>query len=69
MVGERIDRWPAGHLLLGLLEVVLGVILLFAPAWRDLIDTAATVWAFTAGSVLAFDAFRAYRRWSAPASG
>ncbi len=65
MIGERIDRWPAGHLLLGLLEIILGVILLFAPAWRGLIDTAATIWAFAAGSVLAFDAIRAYRRWSA----
>ena len=35
MVGERIDRWPAGHLLLGLLEIVLGAILLFAPVRRD----------------------------------
>ena len=66
MVGERIDRWPAGHLLLGLLEVVLAVILLFAPAMRELIDTAATVWAFAAGSVLACEAIRAYRRWSGP---
>lgn len=66
MVGERIDRWPAGHLLLGLLEVVLGAILLFAPVRRELIDAAATIWAFTAGSVLAFDALRAHRRWSGP---
>lgn len=66
MVGERIDRWPAGHLLLGLLEVVLGAILLFAPVRRELIDAAATIWAFTAGSVLAFDAMRAHRRWSGP---
>jgi len=64
MVGERIDRWPAGHLLLGLLEVVLGAILLFAPVRRELIDAAATIWSFTAGSVLAFDAIRAYRRWA-----
>jgi hypothetical protein len=42
----------------------LGAILLFAPVRRELIDEAATVWAFTAGSVLAFDAIRAYRRWS-----
>jgi len=65
MVGERIDRWPTGHILLGLLEVVLGAVLLFAPVRRELIDAAATVWAFTAGSVLAFDAVRAWRRWSA----
>ncbi len=64
MVGERVDRWPAGHLLLGMLEVVLGVILLFAPGRQEVIEVAATVWAFTAGSVLAFDAIRAYRRWS-----
>jgi len=55
----------ADDILLGLLEVVLGAVLLFAPVRRDLIDAAATVWAFTAGSVLAFDAVRAYRRWSA----
>jgi uncharacterized membrane protein HdeD (DUF308 family) len=69
MVGERIDRWPTGHILLGLLEVVLGTVLLFAPVRRDLIVAAATVWAFTAGSVLAFDAIRAYRRWSAAGVG
>lgn len=65
MVGERIDRWPAGHLLLGSLEIGLGAILLLAPVRRELIDAAATVWAVTAGSVLAFDAIRAYRRWLA----
>ena len=65
MVGERIDRWPTGHILLGLLEVVLGAVLLFVPMRRELIDAAATVWAFAAGSVLTFDAVRAHRRWSA----
>ena len=42
MVGERIDRWPAGHLLLGALEIALGAVLLFAPVRRELIDAAAT---------------------------
>jgi len=64
MVGELIDRWPAGHMLLGLLEIVLGVMLVVMPAPPERLDVVATLWAFSAGSVLAFDAFRAYRRWS-----
>ena len=63
MVGERLDRWPTGHLLLGLLELILAAVLLLAPYRRDLLDVIAAAWAFSAGSVLAFDAYRARRRW------
>ena len=63
MVGERLDRWPTGHLLLGLLEILLAGILLVAPTRQGLISVAAAVWAFSAGSILALDATRAYRRW------
>ena len=65
MVGERIDRLPTGHLLLGLLEIVLvAATLLVAPMRQGLIGAAAMAWAFTAGSILTFDAVRASRRWS-----
>ena len=58
MVGERIDRLPTGHLLLGLLEIVLAATLLVAPMRQGLIGAAAMAWAFTAGSILTFDAVR-----------
>ena len=58
------DRWPTGHVLLGALEILLAIILLLAPFRRDLIDVTATVWAFTAGSVLALDAVHIRRRLS-----
>jgi hypothetical protein len=64
LVGERLDRWPAGHLLLGIQELVLAAALLLAPARTGLLEVAAAAWAFGAGSVLAFDAIRAHRRWS-----
>lgn len=64
VVGERMDRWPTGHVLLGALEILLAIILLLAPFRRDLIDVTATVWAFTAGSVLALDAVHIRRRLS-----
>jgi hypothetical protein len=69
MVGERLDRWPTGHLLLGLLELILAAVLLLAPYRLDLLDTVAAAWAFSAGSVLAFDALRARRRWITGAIG
>lgn len=65
MVGELGDRWPTGHLLLGALEIILGLVLVLAPIRRELIDDIATLWAFLAGSLLLFDAYRAHRRWSA----
>jgi len=64
MVGERLDRWPTGHLLLGLLEILVAGILLVTPTRQGLISLTAAVWAFSAGSVLALDAIRAHRRWS-----
>jgi len=64
VIGERIDRWPTGHLLLGTVEIALAAILLAASARLELIYGLATMWAFTAGSVLAFDAVRSHRRWS-----
>jgi uncharacterized membrane protein HdeD (DUF308 family) len=64
MVGELGDRWPTGHLLLGAMELVLGVVLMLSPQRLELIDGIATIWAFLAGSLLAFDAYRAHRRWS-----
>lgn len=63
MVGERIDRWPAGHLLLGAIEIILAGVLLFGSSLA-LLEMVVTVWAFVSGSVLAFDAVRASRRWS-----
>jgi hypothetical protein len=63
MVGELIDRWPTGHVLLGLLEILLALLLILVPSQRNLLDWAATLWAFSAGSVLAFDTYRAWRRW------
>jgi uncharacterized membrane protein HdeD (DUF308 family) len=69
MVGERIDRWPAGHLLLGLLELVLAGVLIIAPGLSGLTEVIAILWAFMSGSVLAFDALRAHRRWSSVPPG
>jgi hypothetical protein len=69
LVGERMDRWPAGHMLLGIVELVLAGALLLAPARPGLAEVAAAAWAFGAGSVLAFDAVRARRRWSGEHAG
>jgi uncharacterized membrane protein HdeD (DUF308 family) len=63
MVGERGDRWPAGHLLVGALEILLGTLLILEPTRTDLIYDVATIWALLAGVLLAFDAYRAHRRW------
>ena len=63
IVGEQMDRWPTGHLVLGLLELVLTLVLLIAPTRRDLLDIAAAAWAFSAGSILAYDALQSRRRW------
>jgi uncharacterized membrane protein HdeD (DUF308 family) len=63
MIGERIDQWPAGHVLLGLIEIVLGAVLVAAPSKLDLIAAAVVVWSFAAGSILTFDALRVHRRW------
>ena len=68
VVGERTDRWPTGHVLLGVLEILLALILLLAPMHRDLIGLTATVWAFTAGTVLALDALHVRRRWGRTAA-
>ncbi len=67
MIGERIDRWPTGHPLLGLIELVLAVGLLLAPSRPGLVKALGAVWAFLSCAILAFDAWRAYRRWSASA--
>jgi uncharacterized membrane protein HdeD (DUF308 family) len=66
LIGERIDRWPAGHLLLGLVELALAGVLLLAQARPGLMEAMAILWAFMSGSILAFDALRAHRRWSTP---
>ena len=56
---DRVRQWSWGGFLLGLFEVVLGVMLLIAPLERGpAIYLAASVWAFLGGAMLIGDALR-----------